>query len=200
MTTENLIQAISEVLGALASGIAIYNAIQTFLVKQPVSKTIHPVSSRSSFIYATTLLIVGTGVVWILNLASVIKGNWTILLFAILIALSIFLAFFLWAYIDDLAYEMYLSEVRDQLRKKPETGAVVVRARKKLLGQEVRIGYDKTFVCLQRRNGHAIYIAALTNLKYNDNYAVKLVQKKAQKKKLIWVSVRLGQVAEVDWR
>jgi hypothetical protein len=69
-----------------------------------------------------------------------------------------------------------------------------------MLGQEVRIGYDKTFVCLQRRNGHAIYIAALTNLKYNDNYAVKLVQKKAQKKKLLWVSVRLGQVAEVDWR
>jgi hypothetical protein len=110
MATENLIQAISEVLGALASGIAIYNAIQTFLVKQQVSKTIHPVSGHSSFIYATILLIVGTGIVWTLNLASVIKGNWTILLFAILIALSIFLAFFLWAYVDDQAYETYLSE------------------------------------------------------------------------------------------
>jgi hypothetical protein len=98
------------------------------------------------------LLIVGIGVVWILNLASIIQGNWAILLFAILLALSISLAFFLWGYADDQAYEAYLGEVKEQLKKKPETGAVVVRARKKLLGQEVQIGDDPTCHLSDKKN------------------------------------------------
>jgi hypothetical protein len=70
MTAENLLQTMSEILGALASGIAIYNAIRALLVKQEVSKTNVTPSRHRSFIYATMLLIVGIGVVWILNLAS----------------------------------------------------------------------------------------------------------------------------------
>ncbi|HYT44149.1 MAG TPA: hypothetical protein VEP90_17550, partial [Methylomirabilota bacterium] len=179
--------------------------ISLFIVQRVQNRKYSVHLARLFLICAAIFLLVGAGVLWVLNETGIIKGSFTNIFTAVFTVLGVVFAFsqlvvpslstnsnVMEAPIkatekndqDNQTYDLFLKQVKTELDNR--NGKLVIRARKELLGRSIEVTKLPevepnnplvVYVGLRTINGTSLYITTINSLKPG-NYHIRLVPKK----------------------